>query len=426
MPTNNKKYGRRIKGTRNLPVIADAVAPAPPDVANDDINNESVPFNPYKKMKVMECRVQLMGKDVTISDMDGTISRLMQEKTVVTECRAQQEAVSSERDAQQEAIISERDEQISRLMQELESSKQQTKMKMQQLESSKQHSKLKEATIRQKTDLMLNMSKDLQNRRRECNDMLAEQRAASDLTKNDSEKRIRSIRQDCNSTMSTCREEADINVLAAELARDAAVSDAKRTIMAERQFCQELRRQRTKKVNEKLFDERVVTVAATDAMANEYDKSLSLFQDINTKSKTALTEQKKLLTELEVKHKSSARLERQHHSQKIVAKNAVIKKLEKEHQGRMNFMVTTCAQLVNDNVEAAADAAKSDAVASSAMEISSVPRTFGRIRIDFSGAMGQSKVNKDFGRGHEAYASRGRVKEVTNKKQGTIEKKRSS
>ena len=35
-------------------------------------------------------------------------------------------------------------------------------------------------------------------------------------------------------------------------------------------------------------------------------------------------------------------------------------------------MVTTCAQLVNDNVEAAADAAKSDAVASSAMEISSV------------------------------------------------------
>lgn len=93
MPTNKKKYGRRIKGTRNLPVIADAVAPAPPDVANDDINNESVPFNPYKKMKVMECRVQLMGKDVTISDMDGTISRLMQEKTVVTECRAQQEAV---------------------------------------------------------------------------------------------------------------------------------------------------------------------------------------------------------------------------------------------------------------------------------------------------------------------------------------------
>ena len=97
-----------------------------------------------------------------------------------------------------------------------------------------------------------------------------------------------------------------------------------------------------------------------------------MFQDITTKSKTALTDQKKLLTELEVKHKSSARLERQHHSEKIIAKNAVIKKLENEHLGRMNFMVTTCAQLVNDNVEAAADAAKSNAVASSTMEILSV------------------------------------------------------
>ena len=37
--------------------------------------------------------------------------------------------------------------------------------------------------------------------------------------------------------------------------------------------------------------------------------------------------------------------------------------------------------------------------------------------------MGQSRVNDDFGRGHDAYASRGRVKEVTNKKQRTTEKK---
>ena len=50
-------------------------------------------------------------------------------------------------------------------------------------------------------------------------------------------------------------------------------------------------------------------------------------------------------------------------------------------------------------------------------------KTFGRIRLDYSGAMGQSRVNNDLGRGHDAYASRGRVKEVSNKKQGTTEKK---
>ena len=50
-------------------------------------------------------------------------------------------------------------------------------------------------------------------------------------------------------------------------------------------------------------------------------------------------------------------------------------------------------------------------------------RTFGRMCIDYSGSMGQSRVNNDFGRGHEAYASRGRVKEVTNKKQGTTKKR---
>ena len=38
---------------------------------------------------------------------------------------------------------------------------------------------------------------------------------------------------------------------------------------------------------------------------------------------------------------------------------------------------------------------------------------FGRIRIDqHSEAMYQTRLNKDFGRGHEVYASRGGVKEV--------------
>ena len=39
------------------------------------------------------------------------------------------------------------------------------------------------------------------------------------------------------------------------------------------------------------------------------------------------------------------------------------------------------------------------------------------------GAMGQCRVNNDFGRGHEAYASQGCVKHVTNKRKGTVEKK---
>jgi hypothetical protein len=50
-------------------------------------------------------------------------------------------------------------------------------------------------------------------------------------------------------------------------------------------------------------------------------------------------------------------------------------------------------------------------------------KQFGMIRLDYSGALGQTIVNDDFGRGHEAYASRGRVKEVTNKIKGTAEKK---
>ena len=48
---------------------------------------------------------------------------------------------------------------------------------------------------------------------------------------------------------------------------------------------------------------------------------------------------------------------------------------------------------------------------------------FGRIHLDYSGAMGQCRVNNDFGRGHEAYASQGRVKQVNNKRKGTLEKK---
>ena len=50
-------------------------------------------------------------------------------------------------------------------------------------------------------------------------------------------------------------------------------------------------------------------------------------------------------------------------------------------------------------------------------------KQFGWIRLDYSGAMGQSRVNNDFGRGHEAYASRGRAKHVTNKIKGTTKKK---
>ena len=36
---------------------------------------------------------------------------------------------------------------------------------------------------------------------------------------------------------------------------------------------------------------------------------------------------------------------------------------------------------------------------------------FGMIRLDYSGAMGQCRVNNGFGRGHEAYSSQGRMKQ---------------
>jgi hypothetical protein len=45
------------------------------------------------------------------------------------------------------------------------------------------------------------------------------------------------------------------------------------------------------------------------------------------------------------------------------------------------------------------------------------------IHLDYSGAMDQCRVNNDFGGGHEAYAPQGFVKQVTNKRKGTVEKK---
>ena len=155
--------------------------------------------NLYKKMRVMECRANLVEKDATISDRDATISRLMQE-----------------------------------------------------LEAANHGSISKDQIINERKAATHQMSQDLQKSRRECNDMLADQRAANEVVMDDSQKKVRSICRDCESTVANFQQQADEKITIAEQARDIAVADAKKCVLAERKFCQERCTETTTKVNEKL------------------------------------------------------------------------------------------------------------------------------------------------------------------------------
>ena len=45
------------------------------------------------------------------------------------------------------------------------------------------------------------------------------------------------------------------------------------------------------------------------------------------------------------------------------------------------------------------------------------------IHLDYSGAMGQCRMNNDLGQGHHAYASRGRENKLTIKERDSVKKK---
>ena len=70
-------------------------------------------------------------------------------------------------------------------------------------------------------------SQDLQKSRRECNDMLANQRAANEVVMDDSQKKVHSIRRDCESTVANFQQEVDEKIIIVEQSRDIAVADEK-------------------------------------------------------------------------------------------------------------------------------------------------------------------------------------------------------
>ena len=50
-----------------------------PEAVVEELNDDATITNPYKKMRVMDCRAHLVEKDTAILDRDATISRLMEE-----------------------------------------------------------------------------------------------------------------------------------------------------------------------------------------------------------------------------------------------------------------------------------------------------------------------------------------------------------
>ena len=111
-----------------------------------------------------------------------------------------------------------------------------------------------------------------------------------------------------------------------------------------------------------------MTGATIDLMKIDYDETVGVLHNAAAKSKLKLKEKVDLLAELKTQSKSSARIEKREHSAQITAKNLAISKLEKEYQGRMNFMVITCAQLVDSHADASVDAFKSQSNASNVEE----------------------------------------------------------
>ena len=124
MPNKKRKFGTRIKGGDTKPSTSNANASTVPVASEQSTTAASAPqqqevVNPYTKMRVSECRA-------TLVDRDTRISQLLKE-----------------------------------------------------LEASKEETKPKDIIIAQRKEAMHVMSQDLQVSRRECNDMLAEQRDAN-------------------------------------------------------------------------------------------------------------------------------------------------------------------------------------------------------------------------------------------------------
>lgn len=325
MPNRKRKYSRRLRISNCTPVTSstaqetDAAPPIAetdgPPGAETNVSSSSEPPNPYKKMRVAECRLNLVDRD----------DEIVQLKLA--------------------------------------------------LEASKEESLAKDAIIAKRKESTQQMSKDLQVRRRECNLMLAEQREANTRVAEDAEEKVVASRRDRDAVVAEAKDAAAAQVLLSISDRNSKVTEAlldkKRVLQAERVYCKERRKEATDKVKSQLFAERVMQGDIVSKMEEHHEDLVVRYEIEATKSKRTIHAQKNELSVADVKAKSASREKRNEYSAKLQEKNASINRLEKEYGGSIDLLVTTCKQLVSGLAAAADDASQSNMTACGAKAVAS-------------------------------------------------------
>mmetsp|Transcript_4983 Transcript_4983/g.11381 ORF Transcript_4983/g.11381 Transcript_4983/m.11381 type:complete len:264 (-) Transcript_4983:1404-2195(-) len=238
MQNTKRKFGRHVRRNvqrQPVPATAPVDNPAVPEddvtqpISEIDVSSSLEPTNPYKKMRVGECRHNLV-------DRDDEIAQLKQA-----------------------------------------------------LEASKQESLAKDAIIAERKECMHRMSQDLHGSRRECNLMLAEQREVNSRVAVAAEKQVVASRRDRDAVVAQTKDEAAAQVLLSINDHDSKVAEAlldkKRILKAERLYCQERRNETAAKLNSKIFTERVVHGDIVSKMEEQHQDTVASYEIEATNSK---------------------------------------------------------------------------------------------------------------------------------------------
>ena len=159
VPKTKKRFGRHVRRnvrTQPVPLTAPVDDPGAPEddvaqpIVETHVRSSLEPPNPYKKIRVGECR----------------------------------------------HILVDRDDEIARLKQALE--------------ASKQESLAKDAIIAERKESMHLLSQDLQVRRRECNIMLSEQREVNSRVADEAEKQVVASRRDRDAVVARTKDDAAV------------------------------------------------------------------------------------------------------------------------------------------------------------------------------------------------------------------------
>ena len=190
MPKTRKRFGRRLHRNVQITTVL-PVAPqddVTPPHRRIPVRFSSEPSSPYKKMRVGECRLKLV----------------------------------------------DRDEEITQLKLALEASKNE-----------------KDASIAERREALAKMSKDLQASRRECNLMLADQRELNTQVAKDAKNKVAASRRNRDTVVAKAKDDTEAQVSLSVSDQDSkiakAISDKKRVLQAERQYCKERRKEATSK-----------------------------------------------------------------------------------------------------------------------------------------------------------------------------------